>query len=145
MYSSYVIVDTGTGCTLFYWLIEATAAADPESAPLVLWLNGGPWCSPIGFTFSGQHPTPVTTSCLNVGGRIRSCKSYQRMAIRRGMQSDISRLEAKIERMDAQLAAKDRELATLTRKEAKNTAALKARIDKLQQECDEFQKMVIGN
>ncbi|GJN09684.1 hypothetical protein PR202_ga27712 [Eleusine coracana subsp. coracana] len=61
------------------------------------------------------------------------------------MQSDISRLEAKIERMDAQLAAKDRELATLTRTEAKNTAALKAQIDKLQQERDEFQKMVIGN
>uniref|UniRef100_A0A0D9X5R0 Uncharacterized protein n=1 Tax=Leersia perrieri TaxID=77586 RepID=A0A0D9X5R0_9ORYZ len=55
------------------------------------------------------------------------------------------RLEAKIERMDAQLAAKDRELATLTRTEAKNTATLKAQIDKLQQERDEFQKMVIGN
>ncbi|KQJ95757.1 hypothetical protein BRADI_3g18830v3 [Brachypodium distachyon] len=61
------------------------------------------------------------------------------------MQSDISRLEAKIERMDAQLAAKDRELATLTRTEAKNSAALKAQIEKLQQERDEFQKMVIGN
>ncbi|GJN36593.1 hypothetical protein PR202_gb25469 [Eleusine coracana subsp. coracana] len=65
--------------------------------------------------------------------------------LRQRMQSDISRLEAKIERMDAQLAAKDRELATLTRMEAKNTAALKAQIDKLQQERDEFQKMVIGN
>ncbi|KAL5207010.1 hypothetical protein ABZP36_031445 [Zizania latifolia] len=59
--------------------------------------------------------------------------------------SDISQLEAKIERMDAQLAAKDRELATLTRTEAKNTTALKAQINKLQQEHDEFQKMVIGN
>ncbi|KAL5220053.1 hypothetical protein ABZP36_024766 [Zizania latifolia] len=65
--------------------------------------------------------------------------------LRQRMQSDISRLEAKIERMDAQLAAKDRELASLTRTEAKNTAALKAQIDKLQQERDEFQKMVIGN
>ncbi|KAM3190540.1 hypothetical protein ACQJBY_068551 [Aegilops geniculata] len=65
--------------------------------------------------------------------------------LRQRMQSDISRLEAKIERMDAQLAAKDRELATLTRTEAKNTAALKAHIEKLQQERDEFQKMVIGN
>ncbi|XP_004973045.1 afadin- and alpha-actinin-binding protein [Setaria italica] len=63
--------------------------------------------------------------------------------LRQRMQSDISRLEAKIERMDAQLAAKDRELATLTRTEAKNTAALKSQIDKLQQERDEFQKMVI--
>ncbi|KAG8087004.1 hypothetical protein GUJ93_ZPchr0010g7256 [Zizania palustris] len=65
--------------------------------------------------------------------------------LRQRMQSDISRLEAKIERMDAQLSAKDRELATLTRTEAKNTAALKAQIDKLHQERDEFQKMVIGN
>ncbi|KAJ3693395.1 hypothetical protein LUZ60_008875 [Juncus effusus] len=60
-------------------------------------------------------------------------------------QSDISRLEAKIERLEAQIASKDRELATLTRTEAKNKAALKAQIDKLQQERDEFQKMVIGN
>jgi hypothetical protein len=29
--------------------------------------------------------------------------------------------------------------------EAKNTATLKSQIDKLQQERDEFQKMVIGN
>ncbi|VAI87192.1 unnamed protein product [Triticum turgidum subsp. durum] len=69
----------------------------------------------------------------------------QDLVIALHMQSDISRLEAKIERMDAQLAAKDRELATLTRTEAKNTAALKAHIEKLQQERDEFQKMVIGN
>ncbi|XP_073004536.1 uncharacterized protein [Typha latifolia] len=64
---------------------------------------------------------------------------------RQRLQSDTSRLEAKIERLEAQLAAKDRELATLTRTEAKSTAALKAQIEKLQQERDEFQKMVIGN
>lgn len=34
---------------------------------------------------------------------------------------------------------------TLNYQEAKNTAALKSQIDKLQQERDEFQKMVIGN
>ncbi|KAK6944573.1 Afadin/alpha-actinin-binding, partial [Dillenia turbinata] len=59
--------------------------------------------------------------------------------------SDISRLEAKVERLEAQLAAKDRELATITRTEAKNAAAFKAQIEKLQQERDEFQRMVIGN
>ncbi|XP_038974704.1 afadin- and alpha-actinin-binding protein [Phoenix dactylifera] len=64
---------------------------------------------------------------------------------RQRLQSDLSRLEAKIERLEAQLAAKDRELATLTRMEAKHTAALKAQIEKLQQERDEFQRMVIGN
>ncbi|XP_010265428.1 PREDICTED: afadin- and alpha-actinin-binding protein isoform X1 [Nelumbo nucifera] len=64
---------------------------------------------------------------------------------RQRLLSDISRLEAKVERLEAQLAAKDRELATLTRNEAKAAAAFKAQIEKLQQERDEFQKMVIGN
>ncbi|XP_077238323.1 uncharacterized protein LOC143879698 isoform X2 [Tasmannia lanceolata] len=59
--------------------------------------------------------------------------------------SDVSRLEAKVERLEAHLAAKDRELATLSRMEAKATAAFKAQIEKLQQERDEFQRMVIGN
>lgn len=59
--------------------------------------------------------------------------------------SDISRFEAKVERLEAQLAAKDREIATMTRTEAKASAAFKAQIEKLQQERDEFQRMVIGN
>ncbi|XP_057753026.1 uncharacterized protein LOC130970813 [Arachis stenosperma] len=64
---------------------------------------------------------------------------------RQRLLSDISRLEAKVERLEGQLQAKDREIATITRTEAKNTAALKAQIEKLQQERDEFQRMVIGN
>ncbi|KAL6965207.1 hypothetical protein U1Q18_036261 [Sarracenia purpurea var. burkii] len=64
---------------------------------------------------------------------------------RQRLLSDISRLEAKVERLEAQLSAKDRELATLTRTEAKAAAAFKAQIEKLQQERDEFQRMVIGN
>ncbi|EYU37331.1 hypothetical protein ABFS82_10G137200 [Erythranthe guttata] len=59
--------------------------------------------------------------------------------------SDISRLEAKVERLEAQLTGKDREIATITRTEAKATAAFKSQIDKLHQERDEFQKMVLGN
>ncbi|KAK1322645.1 hypothetical protein QJS10_CPA02g01487 [Acorus calamus] len=59
--------------------------------------------------------------------------------------SDISRLEAKVERLEGQLAVKDRELATLTRNGAKAKAGFKAQIEKLQQERDEFQRMVIGN
>ncbi|KAI3902600.1 hypothetical protein MKW92_003181 [Papaver armeniacum] len=64
---------------------------------------------------------------------------------RQRLLSDMSRLEAKVERLEAQVAVKDRELATLTRKEAKAAATFKAQIDKLQQERDEFQRMVIGN
>ncbi|GLT36049.1 hypothetical protein SLA2020_104540 [Shorea laevis] len=64
---------------------------------------------------------------------------------RQRLLSDISRLEAKVERLESQLQTKDREIATITRTEAKNTAAFKAQIEKLQQERDEFQRMVIGN
>ncbi|XP_052199447.1 uncharacterized protein LOC127806287 isoform X1 [Diospyros lotus] len=64
---------------------------------------------------------------------------------RQRLASDISRLEAKVERLEAQLSAKDREIATITRTEAKATATFKAQIEKLQQERDEFQRMVIGN
>lgn len=64
---------------------------------------------------------------------------------RQRLMSDISRFEAKIERLEAQLSAKDREIATITRTEAKAASAFKAQIDKLQQERDEFQRMVIGN
>ncbi|XP_024959855.1 afadin- and alpha-actinin-binding protein A-like isoform X2 [Cynara cardunculus var. scolymus] len=64
---------------------------------------------------------------------------------RQRLSSDISRLEAKVERLESQLSAKDREIATITRTEAKAKAGLKAQIEKLQQERDEFQRMVIGN
>ncbi|XP_039035970.1 afadin- and alpha-actinin-binding protein-like [Hibiscus syriacus] len=64
---------------------------------------------------------------------------------RQRLLSDISRLEAKVERLEAQLQVKDREIATITRTEAKTSAAFKAQIEKLQQERDEFQRMVIGN
>ncbi|PON79569.1 Afadin/alpha-actinin-binding [Trema orientale] len=64
---------------------------------------------------------------------------------RQRLLSDITRLEAKVERLEGQLQAKDREIATITRTEAKATAAFKAQIEKLQQERDEFQRMVIGN
>ncbi|XP_047332794.1 afadin- and alpha-actinin-binding protein-like [Impatiens glandulifera] len=64
---------------------------------------------------------------------------------RQRLLSDISRLEAKVERLESDLAAKDREIGTLTRKEAKATATFKAQIEKLQQEKEEFQRMVIGN
>lgn len=40
-YSGYIAVSESK--RLFYWMTEAQA--DPENAPLVLWLNGGPGCS----------------------------------------------------------------------------------------------------
>ncbi|CAN0838280.1 Serine carboxypeptidase-like 29 [Linum grandiflorum] len=46
-YSGYVTVNEKAGRALFYWFFEA--AEEPESKPLVLWLNGGPGCSSIAY------------------------------------------------------------------------------------------------
>ncbi|XP_074269211.1 uncharacterized protein LOC141592437 [Silene latifolia] len=64
---------------------------------------------------------------------------------RQRLNSDITRLEAKVERLESLLVTKDKEIATITRTEAKAKAALKTQVEKLQQERDEFQRMVIGH
>lgn len=46
-YSGYVTVDKSAGRALFYWLTESPS--NPESKPLLLWLNGGPGCSSIAY------------------------------------------------------------------------------------------------
>ena len=50
-YSGYVTVDDKAGRALFYWLVESH---DSSSAPLVLWLNGGPGCSSIAYGASEE-------------------------------------------------------------------------------------------
>jgi len=71
MYSGYVTVDAAAGRALFYWLIEA-AGAPAESAPLVLWLNGGPGCSSVGYGASEE----LGAFRINADGRTLSLNAY---------------------------------------------------------------------
>ncbi|GMJ14661.1 serine carboxypeptidase-like 31 [Hibiscus trionum] len=46
-YAGYVTVNENYGRALFYWFYEAMS--QPDEKPLVLWLNGGPGCSSVGY------------------------------------------------------------------------------------------------
>ncbi|KAK2969850.1 hypothetical protein RJ640_030159 [Escallonia rubra] len=46
-YAGYVTVNEKNGRALFYWFYEALTL--PNEKPLVLWLNGGPGCSSVGY------------------------------------------------------------------------------------------------
>ncbi|KAL2535977.1 Serine carboxypeptidase-like 40 [Forsythia ovata] len=46
-YAGYITVDPQAGRALFYYFVESPA--NSSTNPLVLWLNGGPGCSSLGY------------------------------------------------------------------------------------------------
>lgn len=59
-FSGYISVNQAHGRALFYWFFEAQS--DPTKKPLLLWLNGGPGCSSIGYGAAAElGPLRVTT------------------------------------------------------------------------------------
>ncbi|XP_047337841.1 serine carboxypeptidase 1-like [Impatiens glandulifera] len=52
-YAGYVKVDKSKGRHMFYYFAEAVHS--PSQKPLVLWLNGGPGCSSLGYGAMGEN------------------------------------------------------------------------------------------
>ncbi|PUZ56882.1 hypothetical protein GQ55_5G380000 [Panicum hallii var. hallii] len=59
-FAGYVTVNERNGRALFYWFFEAHAS--PAKKPLLLWLNGGPGCSSVGYGAASElGPLRVTS------------------------------------------------------------------------------------
>lgn len=52
-YSGYATVDPKKGRALFYYFVESPYNSSMK--PLVLWLNGGPGCSSLGYCHAGNR------------------------------------------------------------------------------------------
>lgn len=59
MWSGYIVVDEENEGKLFYWLVESEK--NPDTAPLMIWLNGGPGCSSMDGFFLENGPFHVNS------------------------------------------------------------------------------------
>ncbi|KAH9560060.1 hypothetical protein CY35_06G087800 [Sphagnum magellanicum] len=104
---------------------------------------------PSALNLLSADPASVVRTCNCIYAMLQQRQrdvEYRETAhdMRLRLMSDISRLENKVERLTEQLFGKERVLQALESKDQKMTAALKTQLEKLQQERDEFQRMVIG-
>ncbi|CAM6047426.1 unnamed protein product [Sphagnum compactum] len=104
---------------------------------------------PSALNLLSAEPASVVRTCNCIYAMLQQRQrdvEYRETAndTRLRLMSDISRLENKVERLTDQLFGKERVLQALESKDQKMTAALKTQLEKLQQERDEFQRMVIS-
>lgn len=71
-YSGYITVNKQAGRALFYWLIETPQSREPDSRPLLLWLNGGPGCSSVAYGASEE----IGPFRIKPDGKTLSLNSY---------------------------------------------------------------------
>lgn len=60
MYSGYITVNGATGRRLFYFVVESQT--NPQTDPVVLYLNGGPGCSSLVGLFYENGPFKIRTN-----------------------------------------------------------------------------------
>ncbi|OWM90670.1 hypothetical protein CDL15_Pgr020975 [Punica granatum] len=104
--ASYVTVNKSHGRALFYWFFEATDKLDEK--PVLLWLNGGPGCSSIGYEtaelgpFFPQNHQPklkLNPYSWNKGNQLKRVKEELRSiakADRKGLQ-ELEKLQVELE------------------------------------------------
>ncbi|KAF5464807.1 hypothetical protein F2P56_014858 [Juglans regia] len=64
-FSGHINIDPGTGRALFYWFFEAQSQS--SKMPLLLWLNGGPGCSSVGYGAAVELHGPLRVDKNGVG------------------------------------------------------------------------------
>ncbi|CAB3364810.1 Hypothetical predicted protein [Cloeon dipterum] len=53
-------MDVRPGAHMFYWLFTSTAAEDPATLPIIIWLQGGPGAGSTGYgNFKGMGPLDI--------------------------------------------------------------------------------------